>query len=182
MALVEAAQLHQVEKIGDAAADLLVGGPRAARPDPEAVGDVLRHGEMAEQRVVLEHEADTSVAHGKPGGVLLAEQDAPGGRRLEPGDQPQEGRLARARRAEQRQKLARLDVEVDALDRDRAVEGLGETLGADGDLRPACQCRWTRARPSPYRHSRTDLAPRVTRASPARSEATAKAATKLYSL
>jgi hypothetical protein len=133
MALVEAAQLHQVEKIGDTAADLLVGGPRATRTDPEAVGDVLHYGEMAEQRVVLEDEADTSVAHGKPGGVLLAEQDATGGRRFKTCDQPQEGRLAGTRGAEQRQQLARLDVEIDMLDRDGAVEGLGETLGADGD-------------------------------------------------
>jgi hypothetical protein len=133
MALVEAAQLHQVEKIGDAAADLLVGGPRAARTDPEAIGDVLRHREMAEQRVVLEDEADTTVAHGKPGGVLLAEQDAPRRRCLQTRDQAQEGRLARARRAQQRQQLARLDGEIDMLDRDRTVEGLGETLGADRD-------------------------------------------------
>jgi hypothetical protein len=37
---------------------------RLARPDLQAEGDVLGHGHVAEERVVLEHEADTALAHG----------------------------------------------------------------------------------------------------------------------
>ena len=49
----------------DAAADLaLRPGALAPRPHPQAEGDVVEHGHVAEQRVVLEDEADMALAHG----------------------------------------------------------------------------------------------------------------------
>ena len=137
IALAEARELHQLQQVGDAALDLGLGRPRGARPDLEAVGDVLRHVEMAEQRVVLEHEADAAVAHRQRRGVLVVEQDAAGRRRLQPGDQPQEGRLARARGAEQGHEFAGLHLKVEVAQRRGAVERLGKPLGPyrDGHVR-----------------------------------------------
>ncbi len=51
---------------------------------------------------------------------------------LEPGDQAQQGRLAAARRADEDDELARLDVEVDALD---DVDGAERLLDV-GELQP----------------------------------------------
>ena len=138
--------------------------------------------------------------------VLVAEQDAPGGREIEPGDQAQQRRLAGARRAEQRDQLAAGDVERNAVQRRRVAECLGEILdvtlmGSPRSLSPATSAT-TRGRrvsiiefvryfasavivapyrraaesSSPKRHSRIDLTTSVTSASSASSEATANAA------
>jgi hypothetical protein len=64
---------------------------------------------MAEKGVVLEHEADPPLAHREAGGILVVEQDAAGIRRLQPRDQPQESRLARAGGPQQGQQLAGMD-------------------------------------------------------------------------
>ena len=57
---------------------------------------------------------------------LAVEGDVAGGDVLEAGDQPQQRRLAAARRADEDHELARLDLEVDALDHvDRAVGSCG---------------------------------------------------------
>src|SRR5262249_40176444 len=60
------------------------------------------------------------------GDVFAVEQDLAGGRALEAGDHPQRRRLAAARRTEQREEFARVDEGVDAVDRDRLVEALGQ--------------------------------------------------------
>ncbi len=46
---------------------------------------------------------------------LLADDDRAGGRLIEPGDEVQERRLARARRAHERQKLGLVHVEIQIL-------------------------------------------------------------------
>jgi hypothetical protein len=58
------------------------------------------------------------------GHVDPIEQDAPGGGLLEPGDQPQGGRLAAARGAEQGEELASGHVQVDAGDGGHVLEPL----------------------------------------------------------
>ena len=55
---------------------------------------------------------------------------AAGVRLLEAGDHAQRRRLARARRAEQREELAVRDVQVDVVDRDDVAVGLARALDA----------------------------------------------------
>jgi hypothetical protein len=86
-------------------------GPHAARLDAQAEGDVLEHRHVAEQRVVLEHEAHLPLAHVHVGGVLAREQDAARVGRLQARDDAQQRGLAAARRAQQREQLARADVQ-----------------------------------------------------------------------
>ena len=57
----------------------------------------------------------------------LADRDLAGGDRLEPGDHGEQRRLAAARRADQHDELAGLDLEVDAL---QHLDG-AEALAAD---------------------------------------------------
>jgi hypothetical protein len=61
-----------------------------------------------------------------PGHVDPVEQDAPVGRPLEPGDQPQGGRLAATRRAEQGEELAPWHLQVDAVDGGDVLEPLDQ--------------------------------------------------------
>ena len=68
---------------------------------------------MLEQRVVLEHEADAPLLHGEARRVQRVEVDGAAMRRVEAGDHAQQRRLARTRRAEQRDELAPGDVERD---------------------------------------------------------------------
>ncbi len=76
-------------------------------------GDGIERGEMREQRVILEHEADRAPLRRQPDAVmriqprLAADGDATLGRHQEPGDGAQHRRLAAARRTDERHELAR---------------------------------------------------------------------------
>ncbi|MNL46428.1 hypothetical protein D3C87_1691370 [compost metagenome] len=86
---------------------------------------------MAEQGIVLEHEADVALLHGLLRGIVVAEEDRAVGRAFEAGNQPQKRRLARAGRAQERDQLARADVERDVVERRKAAEFLAYVLNAD---------------------------------------------------
>jgi hypothetical protein len=66
---------------------------------------------VAEERVVLEDEADVALLHRQRQGVLAAEHHAARGREIEAGEDAQQRRLAGAGRPEQRHQFAGLDVE-----------------------------------------------------------------------
>ena len=94
--------------------------------DLEPVLDVRLHVHVGEQRVVLEHGVEVAVVRGESGDVRSAEQDGAGGRKLEPGDHAEHRGLAAARWPEEREELAVVDREVDAVDRGDVTEALGE--------------------------------------------------------
>ena len=76
-------------------------------PHAQAEGDVLEDGHVPEQRVVLEDEADVALADGGVGDVLVAGRArVPASADLQAGDDAQQRRLARARRAEQGEQRA----------------------------------------------------------------------------
>ena len=102
--------------------------------DAQAVLDVLLHGHVREQRVVLEHGVDVALVGRARGDVAAVEQHAAARRALEAGDHAQAGRLARARRPEQREELAARDVEVDAVDGDERAEVLGHAVQPDAHV------------------------------------------------
>jgi hypothetical protein len=89
----------------------------AARLHAQAERHVVEHRHVAKQRVVLEHETHVALAHMHVGGVLAAEQDAAGVGRFQAGDDAQQRGLAAARRAQQRDQFAGVDVQVDVLQR-----------------------------------------------------------------
>ena len=76
----------------------------------QAVADVLGDRHVREERVVLEDRVDVARVRRAARDVLAAERDAAGVGLLEAGDHAQRRRLARARRAEQREELAVGDV------------------------------------------------------------------------
>ena len=65
------------------------------------------------------------------GHVLAVDQDAAAIGRLEAGQQAQQGGLAAARAAQQREKLAALDLEIDACHGVDDTEALGQSLNFD---------------------------------------------------
>ena len=97
----------------------------AARLEP--VAHVLADRHVRVERVGLEHHGDVAAARRQVGDVAVADQDLAAGHVLEPGDHPQERRLAAPRRADEHEKLAVGDEEVEVVDGDRpVVEGLAQ--------------------------------------------------------
>ena len=90
--------------------------------DAEPVLDVLADAHVREQRVVLEDGVDVTGVGRAGGDVGAGELHAARIGLLEAGDQAQRGRLARARRAEEREELAAPDVQGNGVDRRDAAE------------------------------------------------------------
>ncbi len=85
--------------------------------DLEAEGDVVVHGHVREQRVGLEDHADIALVRLQRALVLAVDDERAAGRRFEAGDHAQDGRLAAARRSEEGDEFALLDVHVEVLER-----------------------------------------------------------------
>ncbi len=96
----------------------------APAPVHQPVGDVVADGQVGKQRVRLEDDAVVARRRRRAGDVAPV-LDHPAARlRLQPGDDPQQGRLAAAGRPDEADQLAALDREIDRLQRDKAAEGL----------------------------------------------------------
>ena len=91
-------ELDEPQELVDAFADLRPW--TLANGEPE--GDVVADGHVLERCVVLEDEADVPLLRLEGRGVDAGDLDLPAVRPLEAGDDPQERRLARSARAEQR--------------------------------------------------------------------------------
>ena len=116
-ALAVAIQPQQRQHLLDARGDLTAFDLLLAQTE----ADIALDGEMREQRVVLEHHVDRPPVRRHGADVLAVEQDAAFARRLEAGQHAQQGRLAAAGRAEQREKLSLRDIQIDVVDgRERA--------------------------------------------------------------
>ena len=103
-------------------------------------GDVAAHCHMRPQRVALEHHADVALVRRQARDVAPADRHLPALRDVEAGDQAKQRGLAAARRAEEGEELARLDVEVDVLQHAVAAVGQVHAVDADADaLHPGGQ-------------------------------------------
>src|SRR5579875_601755 len=151
-------QAHELDRVSDPAGDLVTRPACLA----QAEGDVLPHVEVREQRVALEHRVDRPPVGPDSRDVPTADVDRSLGRLLEAGDHPQRRRLAAARRADDREELAPVDLEVEGSDRLQVPEPLGD--GGKADRRALAGHPWY----SPSsRLRRLDRFPRPTRPAPA---------------
>jgi hypothetical protein len=92
---------------------------------------VLQHGGVLEQLDVLERARDAELGDAvrrQPRQVVAVEPDAAAARRIDQADQVEDGRLARAIRADDGEHLARLQCERHAVDRPHAAEADAEVL------------------------------------------------------
>jgi hypothetical protein len=119
--------------------DLVDSQPSVAASDSthaEAVANVLGHGHVRKERVVLEHRVDVPQVRRPTGDIAPGQLDPALVRPLEAGDQPQGRRLARARGPEQGEELAARDLEIDAVDCDDIAVGLADADEAERRARP----------------------------------------------
>jgi hypothetical protein len=92
----------------------------------QAERDVLLDGQVGEQRVGLEHGVDGALVGPQVGDVVLADEDAPGGRVLETRRHPQARGLAAPGGAEEREERALGHRQVEVVDGDEVAELLGD--------------------------------------------------------
>jgi hypothetical protein len=124
-------ELVEAEERGDLLhAPLRLGLRRL--PHLEPVADVLAHGHVRIERVALEDHRHVTPPGCKVGDVAPADADVAVGHLLEPGDHPQQRRLAAAGRADEDHELAVLDPQVHVVDGDgSAREDLRDVLELD---------------------------------------------------
>ena len=118
---------QELRHLGDPGADL---GPRRALA-PQREGEVLAHVHVRVEREQLEDEGDVALGRALSAHVLAIQENAAGGRDLEPGDHAQGRGLAAAGRAEQHEEAAVGDDEVRVAHRDEVAEALVQALEAD---------------------------------------------------
>ena len=84
-------------------------------------GDVLAHGHVRVEGVVLKDHGHVSLARRNVVDDLTVKTNLASGHGLEPGDQPQQGGLAATRRPDEHDELAVVDFKVHVVDGHRAV-------------------------------------------------------------
>ena len=135
LAVAELGQLHEVQHFPNAVLALCLGHLLVL----EAVGDVLFHRHVGEQRIALEHHVNRTFIGRNPGHVLPVDEDAPLGRGLEACEHPQERGLAAAGAAKKGEDLALPDIKRDGRNRRECSEALRYTLDPDERARlPGC--------------------------------------------
>jgi hypothetical protein len=83
-------QLHHLQQFGHFRFDGCRIRAFAARQHGQAKRDVVEHGHMAEQRVMLEHKAHFTIAGMQAAHVGAVKADVPAGLMLKPGDNTQQ--------------------------------------------------------------------------------------------
>ena len=99
--------------------------------DPQTERDVLADAHVRERGVVLEHEADAPLLRTRGRDVDAVNRDRAGVRRLQPGDDPQQRRLARAAWSEQRSERALRDLQGHIFKRRELPEVLRDVVDVD---------------------------------------------------
>ena len=131
LALRVVVEMHQLQDLRDARGDLGRLHPVATQP----VAHVRCYIHVREQGVGLEHHVHRPPVGRHLGHVLAVDEQPPFVGRLEAGQHAQQGGLAAARAAQQREQLAARDLEVDTVDGEDRPEALGQSLDADDWLR-----------------------------------------------
>src|SRR3954449_10392797 len=93
VAACDPSELHEVEQRLDTLLDVRLARPDPAWTRPETEGDILENCHVPEQRIVLEYEADMTLADGAAQRVLAVESHLSAVRPFETGDNAQQRRL-----------------------------------------------------------------------------------------
>ena len=120
-------QADEREQLFDAPVDL----GRWPTAVDQAIADIVGDRQVREQRIGLEDDAEIALGRARMGDVTPAHLDAAAVLQVEAGDCAQQGGLAAARRAEEADELAAMDVEIDAAQGLEGAEALGELADRD---------------------------------------------------
>ena len=107
ISMFQCVQAHQLEQFSHALLDL----HRFPFLDFEAERDILEHGQMLEECIVLKDESDVPVLNGEIVDPFPVDIDISAGRRFQPRDQTQHGRFSAAARSEEAEEFPFFDLE-----------------------------------------------------------------------
>ena len=143
IAVGQMAQLYHFQQLGDFLFDRRGVRPLAARQHGQAEGDVVEHRHVAEQRIVLKHEAHAPVARVHVADVGAVEAQLAAALAFQPGNDAQQRGLAGTGRPEQRHHLAGSNIERDIVQYLGATEGLVDAVNLNAhDFPPARDARF----------------------------------------
>ena len=125
--LVHAFERHQLEQF--LAPGSPIGGLHPAHAQREF--DVVRDRHVAEQRVVLEHQADAAIARTHVGDVAAVQGNAPVVDAREAGNGPKQGALAAARGAQQHEEFALAHLDGNVVDDGLVLIPFGDLVECD---------------------------------------------------
>ena len=122
------AQLHQLQQFGHTAGDDRRSRAQLARAHLQAKRYVVGDGHVPEQGIVLKHKTHLTIARAASCNVQAIEQHLATVTELKPGDDAQQGGLARARRAQQGAELAFGHQQIDVMKDRGLAKGLAQAL------------------------------------------------------
>ena len=121
IAAAEAVQLHALQQVLHPRGDPGTRRARAPRSHAQAECDVLGHAQVAEQRVMLEHQADAAFARVHREEILAIAPYAAAVGMVQPGQDAQQGGLAGTGWPQQGKELARRDRQADIVQRGKVA-------------------------------------------------------------
>ncbi len=124
-------QLDQPQQLFHLGADLLLAGPQTPRADAQPERDVLEHGHVPEQRVMLKHEPHVPFAGRLIRDVLAVELHGSAIREFQSGNDAEQRRLSRTGGPQQCDELAIRDFQIHFLQRFEVPEILRNAAHAD---------------------------------------------------
>ena len=136
IAFAQGPELHQIEQLLHPPRDLRLGRAGAALAHGQPEADIVGHRHVAEQRILLEHEADAAIRDRLVGNIHAVECDRAAVGEFQPGDDPQQGRLSRARRPQQSEEFPRPRLKIDVAERSEAAEAFRDAGYGDAHQCP----------------------------------------------
>ncbi len=126
--LVEVLEPEDPGGVTDALVDLRLRDLPELQPE----GHVVAHAHVRIQGVALEDHRDVAILRRHVVDDAIADPERPVGDLLEPGDHPEAGCLAAARRSDEHHELAIGDLEVEIVDRGHVTVFLGDVVERNG--------------------------------------------------
>jgi hypothetical protein len=115
IAVGEIFQLNELQQIVNLVLKLRAGWPKLPRPDSKPERDVLKHGHMPEEGIVLEDKTHLPLLSATIADVVAVEANRTRVWKLQAGDNAEQGSLAGAGRTKQRHQFATGDIKTDVI-------------------------------------------------------------------
>ena len=145
LSIHQAVDLHQTSGLLGPLLHLLLAWAIRAPQILQGEEDILPHGQMGIQGIVLEHQANAAILRRQAGHIIIPKEDLSGGGCLQTADQIQGGGFAAARGAQQANELPIRDLKAEVVDGDHVArlllaplgEHLGQLLQSDFHMHPS---------------------------------------------
>ena len=131
IAVCQPVQLHQMQQTMNTIGNFRLSRALGARPHAWSKGDIVEHRHVSKQGVMLKNKAHPTIPRRLARRVAAIEQHAAGIGEVQPGDDPEQGGLARSRRAEKSHQFALVNCQIDPAQGGKTAEGFCDAMDFD---------------------------------------------------